>query len=64
VWTNLDDLAEAWALEARRVLRHDGRFYFTINDRSAVTVFRVAARIANAIWSVFDRTTGRTGLLC
>jgi SAM-dependent methyltransferase len=40
VWTHLDDLAEAWALEVRRVLRHDGRFYFTINDRSAVKVFQ------------------------
>lgn len=40
VWTHLDDLAEAWALEARRVLRPGGRFYFTINDRSAVKVFQ------------------------
>jgi SAM-dependent methyltransferase len=40
VWTHLDDLAEAWALEARRVLRRDGRFYFTVNDRSAVKVFQ------------------------
>jgi SAM-dependent methyltransferase len=39
VWTHLDDLAEAWALEAHRVLRPDGRLYFTINDRSAVKFF-------------------------
>jgi SAM-dependent methyltransferase len=39
VWTHLDDLAEAWALEMRRILRPDGRFYFTINDRSAVAFF-------------------------
>jgi len=40
VWTHLDDLAEAWALEVHRVLRPDGRFYFTINDRSAVRIFQ------------------------
>jgi SAM-dependent methyltransferase len=40
VWTHLDDLAEAWSLEARRVLWPNGRFYFTINDRSAVKFFQ------------------------
>jgi SAM-dependent methyltransferase len=40
VWTHLDDLAEAWALEVRRILRPGGRFYFTINDRSAVKFFQ------------------------
>jgi SAM-dependent methyltransferase len=40
VWTHLDDLAEAWALEAHRVLQPDGRLYFTINDRSAVKFFQ------------------------
>lgn len=39
VWTHLDDLAEAWTLEAHRVLRPGGRLYFTINDRAAVKVF-------------------------
>jgi SAM-dependent methyltransferase len=40
VWTHLDDLAEAWALEVRRILRPGGRFYFSINDRSAVKFFQ------------------------
>jgi SAM-dependent methyltransferase len=39
VWTHLDDLAEAWTLEAHRLLRPGGRLYFTINDRSAVKIF-------------------------
>lgn len=39
VWTHLDDLAEAWALELHRVLRPGGRLYFTINDRSAARIF-------------------------
>jgi SAM-dependent methyltransferase len=39
VWTHLDDLADAWALEVHRVLRPGGRLYFSLNDRSAVKVF-------------------------
>ena len=39
VWTHIDDLAEAWALEVYRLLRPGGRLYFTINDRSAVKFF-------------------------
>jgi SAM-dependent methyltransferase len=39
VWTHLDDLAEAWALEVHRILRPGGCLYFSINDRSAVKVF-------------------------
>ena len=39
VWTHLDDLAQAWALEMHRVIAPGGRLYFTINDRDAVTIF-------------------------
>ena len=39
VWTHLDDLAEAWSLEMRRVLKPGGRLYFSINDRSAAKIF-------------------------
>lgn len=39
VWTHLDDLAEAWALEMRRVIKPNGRLYFTINDRAAAEIF-------------------------
>jgi SAM-dependent methyltransferase len=39
VWTHIDDLVEAWALEVHRILRPGGRLYFTINDRAAVKVF-------------------------
>jgi SAM-dependent methyltransferase len=40
VWTHIDDLAEAWALEVRRILRPGGRFYFSVNDRAAVKFFQ------------------------
>lgn len=42
VFTHLDDLAEAWLLELRRVLKHGGRLYFTINDRNAANIFEGA----------------------
>jgi SAM-dependent methyltransferase len=47
VWTHLDDLADAWALEVYRVLRPEGRLYFTINDRSAVKFFEGAGTPKN-----------------
>jgi SAM-dependent methyltransferase len=47
VWTHLDDLADAWALEVHRLLRPGGRFYFTVNDRSAVKVFEGAGTAEN-----------------
>lgn len=39
VWTHLDDLADAWLWEVHRLLRPGGRFYVTLNDRSAVKIF-------------------------
>jgi SAM-dependent methyltransferase len=42
VFTHLDDLAEAWFLELRRILEIGGRLYFTVNDRHAVSIFEGA----------------------
>jgi SAM-dependent methyltransferase len=39
VWTHLDDLADAWALEVHRILKPGGCLYFTVNDRAAVEIF-------------------------
>ena len=39
VFTHLDDLAETWFLELRRILRPGGRLYFSLNDRNAVRIF-------------------------
>ncbi len=36
VFTHIDDLAEAWLLEVRRVLKKDGVFYVTIHDENTV----------------------------
>jgi ubiquinone/menaquinone biosynthesis C-methylase UbiE len=36
VFTHIDDLAEAWLMEVRRVLKQGGIFYVTIHDESSV----------------------------
>jgi SAM-dependent methyltransferase len=36
VFTHIDDLAEAWLLELRRILSPEGRLYVTIHDRHTI----------------------------
>jgi ubiquinone/menaquinone biosynthesis C-methylase UbiE len=36
VFTHIDDLADTWLLELRRVLRPSGRLYLTIHDRNTI----------------------------
>jgi SAM-dependent methyltransferase len=36
VFTHIDDLAEAWLLELRRIVRPKGRLYVTIHDRHTI----------------------------
>ena len=36
VFTHIDDLAQAWFLELRRVLRPGGKLYVTIHDRHSI----------------------------
>jgi len=38
VFTHIDDLADAWLLELRRVLRPDGRLYLTIHDQHSIAL--------------------------
>ena len=38
VFTHISDLADAWLLELRRVVRKDGYLYITIHDRRTVEV--------------------------
>jgi ubiquinone/menaquinone biosynthesis C-methylase UbiE len=42
VFTHIDDLADAWLLELRRVLRPDGRLYVTIHDNHTVELIERA----------------------
>jgi SAM-dependent methyltransferase len=39
LFTHIDDLAETWFLELRRILRPGGRLYFSVNDRHAQAIF-------------------------
>lgn len=39
VFTHIDDLADAWLLELRRVLAPEGRLYVTIHDNHTVELF-------------------------
>jgi len=36
VFTHIDDLAEAWLLELKRLLKPKGRLYFTIQDKNSI----------------------------
>jgi ubiquinone/menaquinone biosynthesis C-methylase UbiE len=38
VFTHIDDLADTWLLELRRVLKPDGRLYVTIHDNDTVRI--------------------------
>lgn len=38
VFTHIDDLADAWLLELRRILTPDGRLYVTIHDNRTVEI--------------------------
>jgi ubiquinone/menaquinone biosynthesis C-methylase UbiE len=39
VFTHIDDLADAWLLELRRLLAPDGRLYLTISDEHTLALF-------------------------
>jgi SAM-dependent methyltransferase len=38
LFTHIDELADMWFLEVRRILRPGGRLYFTVSDRNTVRV--------------------------
>ena len=44
VFTHIDDLADAWLLELRRVIRPGGRLYMTIHDRHSLELFSTKMR--------------------
>lgn len=43
VFTHIDDLADAWLLELRRILAPDGRLYVTIHDNRTVELIEGAS---------------------
>lgn len=45
VFTHIDDLADSWLLELRRVLNKDGLMYITLHDRNSIRLLD-----SHAIW--------------
>ena len=44
VFTHIDDLADSWLLELRRVLSRDGRLYVTIHDNRTIELLNTLYR--------------------
>jgi SAM-dependent methyltransferase len=58
LFSQIDDLAEAWFLELRRVIRPGGHLYFSVNDRHAAAIFDGAGEPGDrARW--IERTGGQ-----
>lgn len=57
VFTHIDDLADAWLLEVRRVLKKDGIFYVTIHDENTVKMLDGEYKNANLAEHLFQNKT-------
>jgi SAM-dependent methyltransferase len=65
VFTHIADLADAWLLELRRILRPGGRLFVTVHDRRFVDAVLggadgASAELAAAVRAFADRTRLRT----
>jgi SAM-dependent methyltransferase len=58
LFTHIDDLADAWFLELRRILRPGGYLYFSVNDRNAIRVFE-GNSAADRYPRYYERTGGK-----
>lgn len=76
VFTHIDDLAEAWLLELRRILKKDGRIFITVQDKHSIQLLKNDHKYKNqwlanyineneireGIYSDFDIIAGGRGL--
>lgn len=76
VFTHIDDLAEAWLLELRRILNKTGRIFITIQDKHSIQLLKEHPdyqnewlacyirenKISEGIYSDFDSISGGRGL--
>jgi len=68
LFTHIDDLADAWLLELRRILAPDGRLYVTIHDRHTIELMTTGAYRTAAIAqslrtrSTFQQSTASFGM--
>jgi ubiquinone/menaquinone biosynthesis C-methylase UbiE len=52
VFTHIDDLADAWFLELRRILKPEGRLYITIHDNNTIRMLEGSERnLAKTLYS-------------
>jgi ubiquinone/menaquinone biosynthesis C-methylase UbiE len=62
VFTHISDLADAWLLELRRILKKGGHLYITIQDKHSVEV--LLSRYPDSLWSkMIHNLDERTALL-
>ena len=59
VFTHIDDLADAWLLELRRILTPDGRLYVTIHDERTIELLDSTPQRPEWLRSVQARKTYR-----
>jgi ubiquinone/menaquinone biosynthesis C-methylase UbiE len=68
VFTHIDDLADAWLLELKRILAPEGRLYLTLHDNHTIELFESgrhdSAEIVRRIKSreVYQRAKGSFGM--
>jgi len=68
LFTHIDELADAWLLELRRILAPDGRLYVTIHDRHTIDLMTTGAYQTAAIAqllrtrSAFQQSTDPFGM--
>jgi SAM-dependent methyltransferase len=61
VFTHITDLADAWLLELRRVLRKGGYAYITIQDKTSMEILLSRYRAGIAGLAASDRTSDKPG---
>jgi SAM-dependent methyltransferase len=61
VFTHITDLADAWLLELRRVLRKGGYAYITIQDKTSMEILLSRYRAGIAGLATSDRTSDKPG---
>lgn len=50
VFTHISDLADAWVLELRRIVRPGGKLYLTVHDNNSVRILYDRGHVANNPW--------------
>lgn len=54
VFTHIDDLAEAWLLELKRIVRPGGRLYLTVHDRHTIEIIYETRHSLHSVLAAFE----------